>query len=802
MIKLITGRSEKYNESELLKNGIELSTSNEFKNWINDYRNPIQLDTETNIVKGVYGWKGYLKGKNKDFVEELDEFGSRIPCKRECYVVQIGDFEGNIQWVFDIPELKEHQLKALVLAFECRNKKLIHNALFDYTTIKWCFNYDINHLVDTYLMSCILTTGLEVGEDLPKGYHSLSGCASRYLGIDISKASQTTFNGEPLSIEQIEYAAVDVTILGKIWESLSAEISEWGLENVVILESALTRSYGDSMCENLYLNIEEWSVIMKQQEALANSLKNEFYDLMKEHFYKECLEEKFIQKDDEYKFNWGSSKMKKDLLKLVYPELPDNASKIKDYIDYFNSISNSGIDTQFLECFIQRDFEYLESFLINNYKDDLKNMGIFIPKGEILININSPEQKLRLFKFIKPDITSTDKEVINKIKHPLAYKLKEYNKASKLSTSYGENFIKALGPDGMFRILDYKQILNTGRSSMSLAQLLPGQSTYRNPFKPNNPKTGVREDGYKWVVVGADYASQEAVVAATFSNEPKLLHAIENGWDFHSTCASLMFPDQWKALGGDPEPKGKPNDPILKKLRDSSKTTSFGLFYGKSSIGLGESLNIPATTSDLIEKYPEEYKQFMLDNKEGYEKFCFEYGYKLNSKSSKHDFIKEKHKEGLFLHDITTADDLVERFYTTFPNIREFLVNSGETSVINKYIRTPDPIARIRRFPNPEYESDKASIKRAGMNLPIQGSSSNMTKYAICLIKKYIEEKGLQNKLKFCLPLHDEIRYIAREDFAEEALNIIISKMEESAEFILGNRLLKAEGEITEFWSK
>ena len=93
-------------------------------------------------------------------------------------------------------------------------------------------------------------------------------------------------------------------------------------------------------------------------------------------------------------------------------------------------------------------------------------------------------------------------------------------------------------------------------------------------------------------------------------------------------------------------------------------------------------------------------------------------------------------------------------------------------------------------------------IKNWKLTKQIQGASANMTKYAICLIKNYIEEHDLSHKFKFCLPLHDEVRYICWEEFAEEALEIIIDKMEEAAEYILGNTLLKAEGEITEVWQK
>jgi hypothetical protein len=602
------------------------------------------------------------------------------------------------------------------------------------------------------------------------------------------------------------YAAVDVTILGPIYDKLLVDINNWGLENVVNLESALTRSYGDAMCENVYLDPVPWTENMNKQFEQLEIIKKEFYELMREHFYNECVEAKFIQKQDEYNFNWNSSVMKKNLIRKLYPEMPLEYTTVKDYKQYLKNIESGTVETElgpmYLDWFLNKDYEKIELYFIQNYSDFLIELGIFVPKDTILINLNSPDQKLILFKFINPDIESTDKEVIAKINHPLAFKMKEYNKASKLSTSYGQNFLDAISPDGMFRVKSFTQILNTGRSSMSLLQLLPGKNEYRNPFNPNNPKTGKREDGYVWKMVGADYASQEAVVAATFCNETSLLEAISKGCDFHSTCASLMFPEEWARLGGEKDPKDKPSDKTLLGLRNSSKTTSFGLFYGKSAIGLGESLNIPATTGDLIEMYPKERDEFMATNDEEYTNFYKNYKSGRNTNSAKHDFLKQAHKDGRFLPNVATADDLIDRFYSTFPNIYSFLSNCAEQAVIDKYIRTPDPIARVRKFPYPEHEGDKSSIKRAAMNMPIQGSSANMTKYAICIIKNYIEKHNLQDKMKFCLPLHDEIQYIAREDFAEEALRIVISHMEEAAEFILNNKLLKAEGAIENVWCK
>lgn len=130
------------------------------------------------------------------------------------------------------------------------------------------------------------------------------------------------------------------------------------------------------------------------------------------------------------------------------------------------------------------------------------------------------------------------------------------------------------------------------------------------------------------------------------------------------------------------------------------------------------------------------------------------------------------------------------------------LRGSSEEGLKFLHVRTNDPIGRVRRFAEPRSSSEEGRIRRAAQNFGIQSSSANMTKYAICLIKRYIEENNLQDKMKFCLPLHDEVRYIAREDFAEEALGIIIHNMEKAGEFILGNKLQKAEGEITPVWAK
>jgi len=650
------------------------------------------------------------------------------------------------------------------------------------------------------------------------GYHGFNGCAMRYLGVEISKEAQTTFDGNPMSVSQIEYAAIDVTILGKIYEHLLHEIEHWGLENVMILESALVRPYGDAMCENFYLDVKPWMENVNRSQAELDDTLSELYSIMKEHFQTECEDLGFIQKNDAYLFNWRSSPKKKALMKLAYPDIPDTCSTVKEYNTYledlYERIDKELVDynPDILENLQNRNYEKVESLLVTRYTKEMGDIGIFVPKGTHLINFNSTVQTLALFRLIDPKIENSNKETVSKINHPLAKIFRKFAHDSKLVTSYGKNFVDAVAPDGMLRIPKITQILKTGRTSLGLYQLLPGDNKYRNCFVPP----------VGWKVVGADYASQELLVAATFAEEEAMLSAIRQGHDLHSKSASLLFPDEWKACGGPEVPKGKPDHPDLLKFRGWSKAISFGLMYGKSAVGLAESLDLLASTDDIIEAYPkeseiyirhltDEHKELYLAGEmdiEGqaytdeYEGFV-EGNYKNRfSKLSKKMFLKKEHADGKFLPDVVTANDLIDRFYNAYPGVRKFLVEGADQALIDSYIRTPDLFGRIRFFNPPEKTREERAIHRQAMNMPIQASSGNMTKYAICLIKKYIEEHDLDDKVKFYLPIHDEIICVATEEYAEEWSKIQESLMEEAGEVVLGHDLQKSEAEIWDTWSK
>ena len=120
-----------------------------------------------------------------------------------------------------------------------------------------------------------------------------------------------------------------------------------------------------------------------------------------------------------------------------------------------------------------------------------------------------------------------------------------------------------------------------------------------------------------------------------------MLNALTNGYDLHSISASLIFPKEWVALGEDPNPKGKPKTKEGNMFRNRCKTTIFGLLYGKSAVGLAEDLDIPVGSTELIEKYQDEFEEYLIANKSDYNNFCKINFDSKSNKNTKKEYFKK-----------------------------------------------------------------------------------------------------------------------------------------------------------------
>ena len=141
-------------------------------NFFIDNVEQMQLDTETNVTD--------------------------LTTDRELYVIQLGDYYGKEQHLFDVTDLDDATIKVLAKLFASEKIFLAHNAKFEYIILYKFFGIYIKNFRDTFLASKLITAGL----DLPAGYNGLANLVLHRFGVDLSKASQTTFTGEQMSPEQ------------------------------------------------------------------------------------------------------------------------------------------------------------------------------------------------------------------------------------------------------------------------------------------------------------------------------------------------------------------------------------------------------------------------------------------------------------------------------------------------------------------------------------------------------------------------------------------------------------------------
>ena len=397
------------------------------------------------------------------------------------------------------------------------------------------------------------------------------------------------------------------------------------------------------------------------------------------------------------------------------------------------------------------DQELTEDVKLSKFVSTYVQADMFLPLDDLRkVNVKwtSPKQVLEVFKNLVPKLDNVNGQAMYKYRYkfPLIDTYVQYKEAMKLCTSYGDAFFKNLAGDNKIHT-NFHQILDTGRVSSSKPnmQQIPADNIYRNCF--------TAPEG--WSFVSADYSSQELNVIAFGSKDPVWIAALESGQDLHSTCAELVYGDQWMNSGEDNcaylKRKEKCNCPSHKKLRTNVKTINFGLAYGMGPNKLADTLNI----------------------------------------------------------SIDDAKLLITKYFEAFPSIKGFLDKLGNFGTRYGYIKTFPPYNRRRWFTNwyPKIWTRKSSfmelgsIERASKNTPIQGASADMTKKALILIRDYIGTHD-DAPVKIVMTVHDQIDTICKDEYVPHWEKAIKSLMEEAAKEIVTNGLLKAEVTVSDCWEK
>lgn len=178
-------------------------------------------------------------------------------------------------------------------------------------------------------------------------------------------------------------------------------------------------------------------------------------------------------------------------------------------------------------------------------------------------------------------------------------------------------------------------------------------------------------------------------------------------------------------------------DEVDSNMRRQAKAINFGIIYGMSDFGLSEQIGVP----------------------------------------------------------VATAKAFIQKYFATYPGIKEFMDREIEFCKENGYVATILNRKRYIKEINEKNYMVRELGKRLAMNSPIQGSGADILKVAMIKVDKVMKEKNLKSKM--ILQVHDELIF----DVVKEELETVMTLVKECMESAVELRVkLKADGAYGKSW--
>lgn len=380
------------------------------------------------------------------------------------------------------------------------------------------------------------------------------------------------------------------------------------------------------------------------------------------------------------------------------------------------------------------------------------------------INYASPVQILKMSHDLGYPIPNTNERELSKLaelheetseiisaKHRFFGLVLQNREVAKAVSTYGVAFLNYINKATGRVHTDFWQVLNTGRVSsgnkdMNAPNLqnLPAKNLYRNCFKAR--------PGFKWVSI--DYSGQELRIMADGSGEQGFIDVLnDKSKDLHCYAGEMMFK----------KPIDKKKD---KALRDKAKKINFGKPYGMG----------PDKLSDMLRITKDE------------------------------------------------ATELFRLYAEAFPVLNKWLEEQGKRAVTNHYSTTFFPCKRRRWYPKMKQASElrrnakkgdkttwreimiiEGETQRNGGNQPIQGCAADITKEAMVMTRRLIQEYNVKygEEVAFMIcTVHDAIDFEVRADLAEQFARDAEELMKKAGRIYVKSVVMEVDTTISDMWMK
>ena len=375
-----------------------------------------------------------------------------------------------------------------------------------------------------------------------------------------------------------------------------------------------------------------------------------------------------------------------------------------------------------------------------------------------LPNLGSPKQLLTAFQALGIPAEKTGAEKLKELEddYPAIKLLSEWRKAEKFVTSFGEALLQFVDP-GTGRIHpEYVQIgASTGRMSCS---------------RPNWQQVPSRGDGKKLrtlvtaepgnVILTADFSNIELRILADMSHDSRMLEMFASGIDLHGYTARMMF-----GVDDTVDVEVEEAFPGV-TIRAVGKTIGLGLAYGMSATKLSRTLKISREKAmELFDAYFSLYPGVQR-------------------------WLEEQRTTGI--HQLTSYTYAGRKRFYSLP-AEPVRPATRDVEQINEWLDQ-------RRV----WKGIKHRIERQACNTPVQGTSADITKLALCLLHESLNgDPTLRDVSKIIAIVHDEFVVEVPADLADHASKVLAESMEgAAATYLKAVTLPPVKVTVSDHWSK
>ena len=132
--------------------------------------------------------------------------------------------------------------------------------------------------------------------------------------------------------------------------------------------------------------------------------------------------------------------------------------------------------------------------------------------------------------------------------------------------------------------------------------------------------------------------------------------------------------------------------------------------------------------------------------------------------------------------DITRpeAQEYVELYFKRYPGVKEYMEQTKEKAKEDGYVETVFGRRLYLHEINAKNGMRRQYAERTAINAPMQGTAADIIKRAMIELDKEIQ--GGAFDMRMIMQVHDELIFEIKESQVDDALKLIIEKMESAAE--------------------